>query len=79
MKDVLKSVSTRHGVPSVMDPGQPMMPMSPVDNWDMQPLVTISFYSYSVFITTLCFMHKCRCKSFYECLLWSWHRAHIPR
>ena len=43
MKDVLKSVSMRHGVPSVMELGQPMMPMLPVDNWDMQPLVMTYF------------------------------------
>ena len=41
MKDVLKSASMRHGVPSVMDHGQLMMPMLPVDNWDLQPLVNL--------------------------------------
>ena len=35
MKGVWKSVSMRLGVPSVMDRGQLMMPMLPVDNWDM--------------------------------------------
>ena len=39
MKDVWKFVSMRHGVPSVMAPGQPMMLMLPADNWDMLPLV----------------------------------------
>ena len=39
MKDVWRSVSMRLGVPFVMAPGQPMMPMLPVDNWDMLPQV----------------------------------------
>ena len=39
MKDVWKSVSMRLGVPSVMAPGQPMMPMLPADSWDMVPQV----------------------------------------
>ena len=39
MKDVWRSVSMRLGVLFVMAPGQPMMPMLPVDNWDMLPQV----------------------------------------
>ena len=41
MKDVWKSVSMRPGVLSVMAPGQPKMPMSPVDNWDTVPQVDV--------------------------------------
>ena len=32
MKDVWRSVSMRLGVPFVMAPGQPLMPMLPADN-----------------------------------------------
>ena len=31
----------RPGAPSVMDSGQPMMPMWPADNWDMLPVVCV--------------------------------------
>ncbi len=39
MKDVWKSVSMRLGVPSVMAPGQLLMPMLSADNWGMLPQV----------------------------------------
>ena len=44
MKAVWKSVSTRLGVPYVMVPGQPMMPMLLADSWDMVPLVSRNVY-----------------------------------
>ena len=48
MKAVWKSVSMRLGVPYVMAPGQPMMPMLLADSWDMVPLVNKNVYNMVV-------------------------------
>ena len=40
-RDVWKCATMRHGVLSVMVYGQPMMPMSPADNWDSLDLVCV--------------------------------------
>jgi hypothetical protein len=50
MKDEWKSVSMRLGAPFVMAPGQPMMPMLLVGNWDMLPQVLLGKISNPVML-----------------------------
>ena len=40
-RDEWSFATMRPGAPSVMDSGQPMMPMWPADNWDMLPVVCV--------------------------------------
>ena len=54
MRDEWSCAITRLGAPSVMDSGQPMMPMWPADNWDLQTVVCkISCISEFMHINTL--------------------------